>query len=228
VRGQPGHYLAWFHDDGRFIGPPTTPPTPAGAFRVYQVESTDGGLTWGDPRAIAVSSTLQICEPGFVRSPDGRQIALLLRENSREHPAQVIFSNDEGRTWTEPRPLPVTLLGDRHVAEYAPDGRLVVVFRDANRSSSTNGDWLAWVGTYDDIVQGRLGQYRVRLERNTWGWDCGYSGLHCLADGTFVATSYGHWADAEEPYILSIRFKLADVEARLGSPEHPPPSARPR
>ena len=108
----------------------------------------------------------------------------------------------------------------------APDGRLVVVFRDTNRASPTNGDWCAWVGTYDDLVHGRLGQYRVRLMHSTWGWDCGYSGLHVLGDGTFVATSYGHWIDAEEPYIVSVRFKLAELDTRLGSQEHPAPSAR--
>lgn len=225
VRGAPGHYLAWFNDDGRFIGPHPQAATPA-AYRIYQVESADGGLTWGTPRAIASSPELQLCEPGFVRSPDGGQLALLLREDSRRHFSQVIFSHDEGRTWTAPRPLSLGLIGDRHTAAYAPDGRLVVVFRDTNRASPTNGDWCAWVGTYDDIAQGRLGQYRVRLAHNTWGWDCGYSGLHCLADGTFVATSYGHWAEAEEPYILSVRFKLTELDVRLGSTEQPAPSAQ--
>jgi len=227
VRGAPGHYLAWFHDEGRFLVAPPQPATPP-HYQIYQVESADGGLTWGTPHAIASSATLQLCEPGFVRSPDGRQCALLLRENSRENLSQVIFSNDEGRTWTAPRPLGLGLLGDRHVAAYAPDGRLVVVFRDSNRASPTNGDWLAWVGTYDDIAQGRPGQFRARLARNTWGWDCGYSGLHCLPDGTFVATSYGHWTDAAEPYILSVRFKLSEVETHLDSPEHPAPSAQMR
>ena len=226
VRAAPGHYLAWFNDDGAYLGPQPhlTKPT---TFRVYQVESTDGGLTWSVPHAIVSGADLLLCEPGFVRSPDGRQMALLLREESRKHFSQVIFSEDEGRTWTVPRPLSIGLIGDRHTAAYAPDGRLVIVFRDTNRASPTNGDWCAWVGTYDDIAQGRLGQYRVRLAHNTWGWDCGYSGLHCLPDGTFVATSYGHWVDAEEPYILSVRFKLAELDPRVSeSTEHPAASAR--
>lgn len=225
VRNAPGHYLAWFNDDGTYLSPQPHPTNPA-TYRVCQVESSDGGLTWSTPHAIVSGSDMLLCEPGFVRSPDGRQMALLLREESRKHFSQVVFSDDEGRTWTPPRPLSIGLIGDRHTAAYGPDGRLVVVFRDTNRSSPTNGDWCAWVGTYEDIAQGRLGQYRVRLAHNTWGWDCGYSGLHCLPDGTFVATSYGHWADGEEPYILSVRFKLADLDTRLGSTEHPAPSAR--
>jgi len=225
VRGAPGHYLAWFNDDGVYAGPVphgTTPPT----YKVQQVDSADGGLTWSQPHAIVSGSDMLLCEPGFVRSPDGRQIALLLREETRKHFSQVIFSNDEGLTWSTPRPLSIGLIGDRHTAAYAPDGRLVVVFRDTNRASPTNGDWCAWVGTYDDIANGKLGQYRVRLMHNTFGWDCGYSGLHCLPDGTLVATSYGHWVVAEEPFIISVRFKLTDLDGRLGSTERPPPSAR--
>ncbi len=225
VRGAPGHYLAWFNDDGSTLDGRKKPATPP-LYQIYQVASADGGLTWSAPHSIASSAELRLCEPGFVRSPDGKQMALLLREDSRKHFSQVIFSPNEGATWTAPRPMSIGLIGDRHIAAYAPDGRLVVVFRDTNRASPTNGDWCAWVGTYDDLVQGRLGQYRVWLMHSTWGWDCGYSGLHVLGDGTFVATSYGHWVDAEEPYIVSVRFKLAELDTRLGSQEHPAPSAR--
>ena len=221
VRDAPGHYLAWFNDDGAYLGPKAATTTPP-HYRVCQVESSDGGLTWTTPHEIASSPDMLLCEPGFVRSPDGKQMALLLREETRKHFSQVIFSNDEGRTWTAPRPLSIGLVGDRHTAAYAPDGRLVVVFRDTNRASPTNGDWCAWVGTYDDIVQGKLGQYRVRLARNTFGWDCGYSGLHALPDGTFVATSYGHWTEAEQPYVITVRFKLDEVDQHLGSTERGP------
>lgn len=221
VRDAPGHYLAWFNDDGAFIGPTPKLSTPT-HYRICQVESSDGGLTWSTPHEIASSPEMLLCEPGFVRSPDGKQMALLLREETRKYFSQVIFSNDEGRTWTTPRPLSIGLIGDRHTLAYAPDGRLVVVFRDTNRASPTNGDWCAWVGTYDDIAQGKLGQYRVRLARNTFGWDCGYSGLHALPDGTLVATSYGHWTEAEQPYVISVRFKLTELDQRLGTTERGP------
>ncbi|MDB6126843.1 MAG: hypothetical protein JWM35_739 [Verrucomicrobia bacterium] len=221
VRDAPGRYLAWFNDDGAYIGPKPATTTPA-HYRICQVESSDGGLTWSAPREIASSPDMLLCEPGFVRSPDGKQMALLLREETRKYFSQVIFSNDEGHTWTAPRPLSIGLIGDRHTAAYAPDGRLVVVFRDTNRASPTNGDWCAWVGTYDDIAQGKRGQYRVRLARNTFGWDCGYSGLHALSDGTFVATSYGHWTEAEQPYVITVRFKLGELDKRLGQTERGP------
>ena len=183
--------------------------------------SKDGGLTWGQPAVIAEHPTAHLCEPGLVRSPDGRQLAMLLRENSRKYNSFVMFSDDEGETWSKPVELPGALTGDRHTARYAPDGRLVVTFRDMTHDSPTKGDWVAWVGTYDDIVAGREGQYRVRLMDNLHAHDCAYPGLELLPDGTFVATTYGHWTAGEEPYIVSVRFKLEEIDAKAAANPNP-------
>jgi len=212
-----GRYMALFHDDGRFIaeakpGAAPAPPPSKRLFKVFKTVSTDGGLTWSAPEVIASLPDMQLCEPGALRSPDGKQIAVLLRENSRTRNAFVIFSNDEGRTWTAPREVPGALTGDRHVARYAPDGRLFITFRDMALESPTRGDWVAWVGTYDDLVNGREGHYRVRLMDNQDDWDCAYPGLERLPDGAFVTTTYGHWDAGAEPYIVSIRLTLAELD----------------
>jgi hypothetical protein len=201
-----GDYLALFHDDGRFLhgeGKRTQ-------FIVYQTRSHDGGLTWDPPAAIATHPTAHLCEPGLVRSPDGSQLAVLLRENRRTLNAFLILSDDEGCSWSEPVELPGALTGDRHVGKYAPDGRLVISFRDTTHESPTQGDWVAWVGTYDDLVNGREGQVRIRLMDNHHDWDCAYPALELLPDGTFVATTYGHWTPGQAPYIVSVRFKLEE------------------
>ncbi len=209
----PGHYLALFHDDGRFL---TASGKATGIFTLYKTLSYDGGLTWSYPEAIFKSSDIHLCEPGAIRSPDDRQIAVLLRENRRVKNAHVIFSDDEGKTWTSPHELPSALTGDRHTARYAPDGRLFISFRDVpvkGTYSPTEGDWVGWVGTYDDIVKSRDGQYRVRLKDNQNKWDCAYPGVEVLPDGTFVVTTYGHWERGERPYILSERFTLDELDA---------------
>lgn len=227
----PGHYLAFFHDDGRFIRggheekfrmkSPHSDHTSSAAkpwrFWVYTALSTDGGLTWSVPVPIAMLPDANLCEPGALRSPDGKQIAVLLRENSRKYNSFVIFSNDEGLTWTEPRELPAALTGDRHTAKYGPDGRLFISFRDTTHVSPTKGDWVGWVGAYDDIVKGREGQYRVRIMDNTKGADCCYPGVELLPDGTFVTTTYGHWTEGEQPYIVSVRFTLAELDAKAAT-----------
>jgi hypothetical protein len=207
-----GRYLAMFHDDGRFFTKEPYQENPV-VFTLYSTFSEDGGLTWSFPQAVAKASEVHLCEPGIVRSPDGKTLAALLRENSRTRNSYVIFSADEGETWTSPRELPGALTGDRHTGRYAPDGRLLVSFRDMTHDSPTKGDWVAWVGTFDDIVEGREGQYRVRLMDNTKDADCAYPGVEVLPDGTFVATTYGHWTAGEPPYIMSVRLKLAELDA---------------
>ncbi len=206
----PGHYMAMFHDDGRFFrkgGKRTS------TMSLYKVYSTDGGLTWGKPEKILSRSDVHLCEPGAVRSPDGKQLAVLLRENARRRNSFVILSDDDGKTFSAPRELPAALTGDRHQAIYAPDGRLVISFRDRTHESPTKGDWVAWVGKYEDISAGREGQCRVRLMDNHRGADCAYPAMELLPDGTIVATTYGHWTAGEQPYIASVRFKIAEIDA---------------
>lgn len=215
IRLKNGDYLAFFHDDERYIGGTgERGKGKSGRFTIYQVRSTDGGLKWGKPEAIAARPDVDLCEPGVVRSPDGRQIVLLLRENRRVRNAFVLFSDDEGSTWTPPRELPASLTGDRHTPKYTPDGRLFISFRDTAAKSPTIGDWVAWVGTYEDIAKGREGQYRVRLMDNHHRWDCAYPGVEVLPDGTIVSTTYGHWTPNEPPYIVSIRLRLDELDAK--------------
>jgi hypothetical protein len=215
VRLQDGSHLALFHDDGRFF---REGGKDEGTFRLFQVRSEDGGLTWGAPRLVFESAEVHLCEPGVARSPDGKRLAALLRENRRVKPSHVIVSEDEAETWSLPRPLSAALTGDRHVLQYAPDGRLVASFRDIAEGSPTRGDWVAWVGRWEDVIEGGAGQYRVRLMDNHEGADCGYPGLELLPDGTFVATSYGHWTPGEPPYVVSVRFTLAELDALAQRP----------
>jgi len=211
-----GHYLAMFHDDGRFF---RKDGRQSPVMTLYQTISKDGGLTWSEPQEIFKSAQIHLCEPGFIRSPNGKQIAVLLRENKRARNSHVMFSSDEAKTWTQPRELPGALTGDRHAGKYAPDGRLFVSFRDTTQESPTKGDWVGWVGTYDDIAKGREGQYRVRLmdnHKNASGRDadCAYPGVEVLRDGTFVTTTYGHWNEGEPPFIVSVRFTLKELDQK--------------
>ena len=152
------------------------------------------------------------CSTSF--APDGKELAVLLRENSRRKNSHVIFSRDEGKTWTEPREVPATLTGDRHTAKYTEDGRLFIAFRDMAAGNDTQGDWIGWVGTYEDISKGRPGAYRVRIMDNQNRWDSTFPGVEVLPDGTIVTTTYGHWEKGEAPYIVSVRFTLEELDQK--------------
>ena len=211
-----GHYLAMFHDDGRFFDKKPV-KNKLRTFTLYQTKSTDGGLTWSQPEAVYKSSDVHLCEPGCIRSPDGKSLAVLLRENARRKNSHIIFSRDEGKTWSTPRELPLTLTGDRHTGKYGPDGRLFLSYRCISPKAKAQnrpfeGDWVGWVGTWDDLIQGNSGQYFFRLKDNTKNYDTSYPGVEILPNGTFITTTYGHWIKGQSPYILSSRFQLQDLD----------------
>lgn len=210
-----GDTLAWFHDDGRFFGPK---PVKRG-FTVFQTRSSDAGLTWSSPKPIVQWPLGHLCEPGL--AVNGEKLALLLRENSRRRNSQLVLSTDNGTSWSGPRALAGALTGDRHQVLQLPDGRLFISFRDMGLDSPRWGDWVAWVGTFEDLVEGREGQLRLRLMDNLKGSDCAYPALELLPgdpnaaeaedrDPTILATTYGHWTAGEPAWIASIRISVTE------------------
>ncbi|MCX7818659.1 MAG: glycoside hydrolase [Kiritimatiellae bacterium] len=224
-----GHYLAMFHDAGAYF---TAGGRATQTFTLYQTISTNGGLSWSVPTSIWSGAEVHLCEPGAIRSPDGGRLAVLLRENRRVRGSHIMFSDDEGVRWSEPVEMPRSRTGDRHTLRYAPDGRIVCVFRaatpegmrgrpfgvnedvdKAGQGSPFEGDCVAWVGTWEDLVRGAPGQYYVRLLDNRRGWDTTYPGVEVLPDGTVVVTTYGTWDSGQPPYIRSMRFRLDELDA---------------
>ncbi len=180
---------------------------------IAQSESADGGLTWSPWRILLDLGELKPCEPEVIRSPSGKQLLCVMRENIRTQPAWFITSDDEGRTWSKNRPLPPGLHGDRHKAIYTSDGRLVVVFRDMGQKSPTRNHFVAWVGRYADIIAGREGEYKIKLLHSYKGSDCGYPGFELLPDRTLVATTYVKYRPGpEQNSVVSVRFSLGETD----------------
>jgi len=209
-----GHYLAMFHDDGRFF---TKNGKVTKTFKLFKTFSRDGGLTWSHPEVVYQSADVHLCEPGCIRSPDGKQMAVLLRENARRKNSHIIFSDDEGKSWTEPREVPLSLTGDSHTGKYSDDGRLFISFRclspkQASANRPFECDWLGRFGTWADFLNGTSGQSSLRLKDNKKGYDTTYPGVEVLSDDTFVVTTYGHWSTGQQPYILSVRFKFSELD----------------
>lgn len=190
-----------------------------GSGAVFQSYSNDGGVTWGEPRQICRVTDASACEPALVRAPDGSSILCLMRENKRRLNSLMMRSDDEGETWTEPVELPASLTGDRHMPRYSQDGRLVIAFRDMAAESPTKGHFVAWVGTFEDIIEGREGQYRIKLlhQHGDKTWDCGYPGLELLPNGTLVATTYVKYKPGPaKNSVVSVRFRLDELDELAG------------
>ncbi len=208
VRLKDGSYLGMYHR-----GPEGADRAP---LEVLQTVTKDGGLTWSEPRVVATVEGKNPCEPFVFRSPDGGELCCLMRENTHKGYSLMMFSSDEGTTWSTPVDTPWGLTGDRHMGVCTSDGRLVIAFRDQAPLSPTRGHFVAWVGTYEDIKQGKPGQYRIKLLHSFAGGDCGYPGMELLPDGTIVATTYiKFWNDARKHSVVCTRFRLEETDARL-------------
>ena len=193
---------------------------------IWMATSRDG-LSWSEPRIVAAVPEKNLCEPCALRSPNGCEIALLLRENRHEGCSMMCFSSDEGQTWTTPRDTAPELTGDRHEGVVLPDGRLVVAFRDRMITSPTYGHYVAWVGTWDDLRHARPGLCRIKLLHSYAGderfpnpsviGDTGYSGVELLPSGELLCTTYAKlWPDARKHSVVSTRLRLDEI-ARLPS-----------
>ena len=207
VRLKDGAYLGLYHrgeakDEGREY------------LELMQSVTRDGGFIWSAPRAVARVDGKKVCEPYVFRSPDGNELCCLIRENARVGLSLVMYSSDEGETWSEPVETTWNLTGDRHVGVQTQDGRLVIAFRDQAPFSPTKGHFVAWVGTYDDIKQGKPGQYRIKLLHGHILSDLGYPGMELLPDGSILATTYlKYWNDARKHSVVCTRFSLAETDA---------------
>jgi len=161
-------------------------------------------------------------EPGVVRSPDGKQVAMLLRAKGQRFNSTILFSDDEGQTWSEPLELPSSLSGDRHKCLYAKDGRLVITFMDYASRSPMQGDFVAWVGKYDDLLNQSEGQYRVRLLDNKIRRDYGDgdSEFEIYPDGSFYAATYGKWEKDHSDFVMGTRFTLEEIDRKVTELPH--------
>ena len=98
---------------------------------------------------------------------------MIARSQSHAHKSSFSVSYDEGITWTKPHQVCGALNGERHKTVLDPiSGRYVISFRDIILDSNDDmiinndwvaGNWTAWVGTWDDLVLGREGDYRILL-----------------------------------------------------------------
>ena len=213
TRLKDGNYIGLYNRRPVGVSDPLPRPKPN---EIWQSVSKDGGMTWLESRRVGYLEGHVPCEPAVIRSPDGNQLLCIARNNNRGKHSLKMTSDNEGEAWSTLTETIWGITGDRHIARYAPDGRLVIAFRDKAPDSPTKNHFVIWVGNYEDIINGRSGQYRVKLLHSYGGGDCGYSGLELLSDSTFVATTYIKYRTGpEKNSIISVRFKLNELDRLL-------------
>lgn len=227
-------WMAFFHDS-KFVNYKTILSFP------------NGKPVWSVPEPYfsnhrSIEKKAKMCEVEVVRSDCGKgdELCLIARSNNKRYNSLISFSRDEGKTWSKPRFVPSSLNGERHKADYTPDGRLFITFRSIERSKDkikTSSEekmknwfsegWIAWVGTYDDLRNGNEGQYRIKLAHTylkhqkapslSANADTGYCGNVVFDDGVIVTSTYGSFGKklpngSYQTYVASKRLKLEDVD----------------
>lgn len=204
---------------------------------------TNGDMIWSTPEPYfsnyrSIEKYTQMCEVEVVRSNQGNGdiLALISRSNNKKNNSLISISEDEGKSWSKPFEAPAALSGERHKADWLPDGRLFISFRSIERDeekvallSNENNwfseGWVGWVGTFDDLISGSEGEYRVKLahtflddqiEPESWAHaDTGYAGNVVLKDGTVVTTSYGRFGETYTDTKGNSQFRTYIVSKRL-------------
>lgn len=209
-------------------------------YRTYLTLEGDRAV-WSKPEPLLaahheIEDRYGMCELEIIRNEKDGCLILLARANRHVSNSLISYSYDEGITWSEPKELPHCLTGDRHKAELDPvSGKVLISFRQLlcngkkfRRHAFASNDlmsegWVAWIGDMDDLMSyadddpsnDTYGDALLVVAKNyggKGGADCGYSGVVCLEDGTYIMTSYGNFdALALKPYILQAKFKLSDI-----------------
>ena len=210
-------WMGIFHDH-RFIN-----------YKTILTFNENGDYTWSKPKPYLseyrdIETYAGVCEVECIRSNGGKgdELCLITRCNKKTCTSLLIFSNDEGETWSRPKEAPFALNGERHKAEFTDDGRLFITFRSIERDRKRvkkmrklggeknwySEGWVAWVGTYDDLKNGTEGQYRIKIAHTyldhqnepsiVANADTGYCGNVVLKDGTIVTSSYGIFSPEEK------------------------------
>ncbi len=227
-------WMAFFHDS-KFVNYKTI------------LSFKNGKPVWSVPEPYfaqhrAIEKKAHMCEVEVIRSDCGKgdELCLIGRSNNKRYNSLISFSRDEGKTWSKPKFVPSSLNGERHKADYSPDGRLFITFRSIERGKEKikkfseekmknwfSEGWVSWVGTYDDLKKGKEGQYRIKLAHTylkhqkepslSANADTGYCGNVVFDDGMIVTSTYGCFGNklpdgSYQTYVASKRLKLEDVD----------------
>ena len=150
-----------------------------GASESHLYRSRDNGKTWGDPSRIAAGYD----ETGLVSLPDGRLLAALRSSQGGQHIAMA-YSSDQGRTWSEPRPLTHDgeVPGDLIALK---DGSVVFAYGERGVQPFGVRALISHDGgtTWDE-------NHRVIVAADSPNWDTGYPSSVELKDGQIFTVYY--------------------------------------
>lgn len=121
--------------------------------------SSNRGASFSPYSVLPTPPHLALCETSLCLLPDGRILALM-RENSQVfEPLYACWSEDQGKTWSEPWPTP--LIGHRPTLGLTRSGKILVTYRNVGPDLGT----AAWLGEIDELIPSQSASWgNERLE----------------------------------------------------------------
>ena len=180
--------------DGDWMLPIYGADEPGGDTYAAVAFTSDMGRTWGNKTVVARSQKTIFYEPAITRMPDGRFMAVI---RTQDPPFESYQSNssDEGRTWTEPRPLPFQ--GQTPFLFQLRSGAIACFYRD--RYPRRPG-----VSVSVTADGGAEWTYTAQVYQGT-DWNCGYPSVVRLSDGRLFCVYYscyeGYGSEVQGVYI---------------------------
>jgi hypothetical protein len=209
--------VAYRHDDG-------SPPT---GFEVWCMASTDNGRNWRRRGLIATDPDGAVgpTESSIARTTRGGLVCVCRTTDHRQLPMWVVYSEDNGRTWSEP----VTL--DDHgvlpTLELLGNGVMVLSYGrpGVQVSFSPDGGGRAWTEPIDILPTG----VPPRSDGRAWKWEellangpqaqrvqkCGYTSMVPLGvDRLLIAYTDVAHTDARGRLRKAVKVRAVRVNAR--------------
>ena len=165
--------------DGDWMLPVYGSDEPEGSTYAAVAFSHDMGMTWGGKSVVARSSKITFYEPAVTRLTDGRFMAVI-RTQDPPFDSYLSYSSNEGRTWSEPRPLPFR--GQTPFLYGLRSGAVACFYRDRDPQRP---------GVSVSVTRdgGETWEYAAQVYEGT-DWNCGYPSAVRLPDGRLFCVYY--------------------------------------
>ena len=146
--------------------------------------SDDQGESWNETSIVAKDPAVNFHELSVARIDNGKFLAVIRTQDSPFTSYQSC-SDDEGRTWSTPEPLPFA--GQTPFLTELPSGAMLCAYRD--RDSDRLG--VSASITHDG---GMTWEFAGQLYEGS-DWNCGYPGLVTLPSGDIFCVYYSCYGE---------------------------------
>ncbi len=205
-------------------------------FIIYRIKITfkDNKLVLSEPEKVfekyrSIEKKHKFSEVQIFKTKNKDQMMMLIRTEARNSNSYYAISNDNGKTFLEPKELPNHITGDRHKVFFTSDNKIVIFFRKIDYYQNfmnikskfymySHGLMMFIANDINDIINPEHHGYLVKLGhtyiKNSGGInylanpDTGYTGAYIDKNDKLVVISYGKFKKDDRKNTCIVAFHL--------------------